>query len=308
MTTEQYDSVTATKQGTGARQPQDPSRAARASRRLQALEQQVRLLSEMSDQSEARLDGISDKLDEIHRLLNRTAPAPEAGDEPVEPSDVELVTFGDSLPPDLRAVYDAVSACRHDVSDARGVIEAVRRGSAEADARLERIEAGVADSRDGLSTLADEVSSLAADVRSAAEQRVGGRGRMPQRRGPRAAQGAGMGGGAARGWGPYQLTDDGLGAAAYDELSQRVSESCDEIKSIMEASVRNIASVAVNIRDAIETMGAKALPGPPATDSGGGQAAPAWAEGVARLARQGCVLAAVAAAASAASLLLQAVG
>ncbi|MCI6547757.1 MAG: hypothetical protein MR415_03835, partial [Coriobacteriaceae bacterium] len=126
MTASRHDSMTASEQTPPQAQPQDPSRAARASRRLQALEQQVRLLSEMSDQNEARLDGISEKLDEICRLLDRAGTAPGPGDEPVEPSDVEIATFGESLPPELRAVYDAVGACRHDVGEARGSIDAVR--------------------------------------------------------------------------------------------------------------------------------------------------------------------------------------
>ena len=313
MTASQHENMTASQHDSTRPAAQDPSRAARAARRLQALEQQVRLLSEAYDQNEARLDGISAKLDSILAAIGDAAPAPGAQDGAVEPSDVELATFGDSLPPEFRAIYDAVAACRHDVAGARGVTELARREAAEAASRLERIESGVAETHDGMASLTDEVSSLASDVRASSEQRLEGRARMPQRNGQRDAMGRpmggrpGMGGGASRGWGPPQVMDDGLGQAAYDELSQRVSESCDEIRSIMRSSVRDIASVAMNVRDAIAAAEPKALPAP-----GAGHVdatpEPAWAPPMTRRTVLACALSAIAAAASLVSLVLQVVG
>lgn len=117
----------------------------------------------------------------------------------------------------------------------------------------------------------------------------------------------GMGGGAARGWGSSQIVDDGLDTAAYDELSQRVNESCDEIKTTMEAAVRDIASVAMNVRDAIAAAEPKALPAP-----GAGHVdatpEPAWAPPMTRRTVLACALSAIAAAASLVSLVLQVVG
>lgn len=273
----------------------------------------MRLLHEMSDQTEARLDNISKQLDEIQTLLGHASPG-DGGESPVEPSDVELATFGDSLPPELRAIYDSVQGCRHDVAGVRGVVELVRKEAAASAARLERIESGVSDAHDGFASLSDEVSSLASDVRAASEQRIEGRARMPQRHGATSAQApgigqsvgprAGLGGGASRGWGPPQVLDDGLGQAAYDELSQRVSESCDEIRSIMKSSVRDIASIAMNIRDSLAAVEPRALPSPPASEGH----VPAADPSPERLARLACALSGTAAVASLLVLALQVVG
>ena len=117
----------------------------------------------------------------------------------------------------------------------------------------------------------------------------------------------GMGWGAARGWGSSQIVDDGLDTAAYDEMSQRVNESCDEIKATMEAAVRDIASVAMNVRDAIAAAEPKALPAPGA-DHVEATPEPAWAPPMARRTALACALSAIAAAASFVSLVLQVVG